>query len=583
MGETSDADVAAYLEAKGYRRTAQTFSVEKKLAEYFHSEPGELIVDFQRLASWLADSLDFVRKDLEPLLFAMFATIYVALVKRNELKAAARLRSRFEGHFLPLHRKELAEIGKVCHPSHIQHSPFALKILQKKFCVSVFQYSFDLLTSFLLENNMRTLIEVINNNIDVEIKQEKCAPLPSFQEEIGQRGFVRLVERDALRLDLPTAGASASQENRPDSKWGDSYFEQVKLCADQKSEASSDLRDNTMWPSAAFISHSAMASPPQCVDFSDDAACIAYGFGNGAIRIWNHSRENRQQFCSLQSHSGPVHALHFRADNAFFSCSEDGTSRLWALCDEAGEEAVNGGDDAQTEWKNVAIYRTPLGSNPVWDIKSAPLTDMFSTSSHDGLLRIWSTERAIPIRALWGQESDISCTAWHPNCHYIASGCDDGSSTLWDVRSAHVCLRFKHGKSFRSGMGCRSRVTAMCFDKSVGRTLAMSTMSGDIVLYDLRMNMRRPLGTFARTSESREPVWSLSFSRDSSWLASGSGSGIVKVWRTGSMHGTKNSYFTTQRELENVAYETKKVPISRLKFLPCKSGILVAAGAEIIK
>lgn len=40
---------------------------------------------------------------------------------------------------------------------------------------------------------------------------------------------------------------------------------------------------------------------------------------------------------------------------------------------------------------------------------------------------------------LAGHHSDVSAVAWHPNGHYLASGSDDRTLRLWDVRDGKSC------------------------------------------------------------------------------------------------------------------------------------------------
>ena len=48
--------------------------------------------------------------------------------------------------------------------------------------------------------------------------------------------------------------------------------------------------------------------------------------------------------------------------------------------------------------------------------------------------RVWITERAQSLRMLAGHHSDVSTVLWHPNGDLLASGSDDRTIRLWDVR-----------------------------------------------------------------------------------------------------------------------------------------------------
>lgn len=73
----------------------------------------------------------------------------------------------------------------------------------------------------------------------------------------------------------------------------------------------------------------------------------------------------------------------------------------------------------------------------------------FASASADRTARVWSTERAQPLRTLVGHHSDVSLARWHPNCHYVATGSHDRTVRLWDVRD---------GRSQRILVGHRAAV-----------------------------------------------------------------------------------------------------------------------------
>jgi ribosome assembly protein RRB1 len=71
---------------------------------------------------------------------------------------------------------------------------------------------------------------------------------------------------------------------------------------------------------------------------------------------------------------------------------------------------------------------------------------VFASCSVDGTLQIWDTrhheQSAISIKA---HEADVNVISWNrlASC-MIASGCDDGTFCIWDLRSLKVCLLPEH-------------------------------------------------------------------------------------------------------------------------------------------
>lgn len=73
---------------------------------------------------------------------------------------------------------------------------------------------------------------------------------------------------------------------------------------------------------------------------------------------------------------------------------------------------------------------------------------MFTAPSHWSVLRVsnslWATDHYQPLRMFSGHLADITCTRFHPNSNYVATGSSDRAIRLWDVLNGN-CVRIFTG------------------------------------------------------------------------------------------------------------------------------------------
>ncbi|KAG6039550.1 hypothetical protein E4U41_002442 [Claviceps citrina] len=282
-----------------------------------------------------------------------------------------------------------------------------------------------------------------------------------------------------------------------------------------------------------FTFHNTFGSV-SCMDFSDDGQLVAVGTCESYIRVWSldgsglptmnaHEKDSRFNSRKLIGQAGPVYDVAFSesasgpAQKLFgddgrqnaaidgrpkllLSCSADGHIRLWSL----------------ESWACLCLYKSHDG--PVYRSLWSPHGHYFLSGGYDKVLRLWMQDHASPQRLMVGHDTAISAIAWHPNGMYVFSASDetDKSIRMWSVVTG-ACARVFTGHT--------EHITALeCAPN--GKILASADLAGNIFFWDLSK------GTRIKRSRGhgRGGIWSLSFSMESTVLASGGQDGTVRLW-----------------------------------------------------
>ena len=330
-------------------------------------------------------------------------------------------------------------------------------------------------------------------------------------------------------------------------------------------------------PSVAFYTFTHAHGYLNCATVSRDAAIVAGGFADSAVRVWDMNK----------AVPGGADAYETDPESRARRAAKD------AALDAPAAERGEGGDDAtmaeaeKTEARDVGALRAdtaaePTGGRqtrgarlarptpsteyvghasavhgvslspgnefllscsrdttvrvwsleletclaayrgheaPVWDVRWCDRGHYFATASYDKTARVWAMDSPRARRVMTGHLSDVDCVAWHPNCNYIATGSADRTVRVWDVASG-ACVRIFVGHS--SGV----RALAMSPD---GKSAASAAEDGGVLVWDL--GTARATHAFAGH---RGPVFSLDYAGGGrgNLLASGGADETVRLWDT---------------------------------------------------
>jgi len=183
------------------------------------------------------------------------------------------------------------------------------------------------------------------------------------------------------------------------------------------------------------------------------------------------------------------------------TASHDGTVKLW---------------DAQ----NMQLVRTFTGhTDIVWCVAFSPDGKYLASGGAD--LKVWEVATGRELHHFDEHKRMVSSVAFHPNDRWLASGSYDGTVRLWDVAAGRsLGLLHQFGQV----------VNNLAF-RPDGRWLASAGQDQQIHLWDLGRGLPTLPAPPDRTLTGHSAtVWSVGWSADGLYLASGSERGVIILW-----------------------------------------------------
>ncbi|KAJ3509698.1 hypothetical protein NLJ89_g5083 [Agrocybe chaxingu] len=217
--------------------------------------------------------------------------------------------------------------------------------------------------------------------------------------------------------------------------------------------------------------------------------------------------------------AGPIFATRFSKNGAWLlSASLDGTTCLWDV----------------KEKRLHKQYRCHKGGYCCLDVEWLNETT-FASAGADMRVYIMRVDEDEPIKSLTGHKDEVNQIRVNPSGTRLASCSDDGTAYVWKVdnlsppadtipglsASDHVVVLKGHSHSVST--------VGWCVDHPAGTNelLATSSFDGTARIWDSVTG--QCLHVF---QDHRRPVYSLTFSPDGKYLATGSGDGWLHIYHT---------------------------------------------------
>jgi WD40 repeat protein len=279
----------------------------------------------------------------------------------------------------------------------------------------------------------------------------------------------------------------------------------------------------------------------QSVEFAPGGQWLVSAGSDSSVRLWELATS--REWATLRGHTAPVRQAFFHTDgSALASVSEDATLKVWsaarggnprnllmrnglpnrAVFSPDGRLIATGGWGVVKLWdaatgRELKTMSSPLNSREVTALAFGP-AGMLATAGTLGVILLWDAERGEIIHTFPRLPGQVRCIEFSPDAEQMAAACDDGTTTVWNVRSRDVAIKL---------LGHTAEVCSLSFDPS-GQRIATLGRDSTVRVWD-RKSGRETLKISDQFKSSFPYGDSVLYSSDGSMILAVTDDGSISV------------------------------------------------------